>query len=58
MGREERELERRAWEGKDISSNSSRKKKKFRVLHNETMGGGGKLSSLILVVPVENIRIF
>lgn len=58
MGREERELERRAWEGKDISSNSSRKKKKkFRVLHNETMGGG-ELSSLILVVPVENIRIF
>ena len=57
MGREERELERRAWEGKDISSKSSRKKKKFRVLHNETMGGG-ELSSLILVVPVENIRIF
>lgn len=57
------------WEGKkgDLRGGHGRerilvqtpaeKKKKFRVLHNETMGGG-ELSSLILVVPVENIRIF
>lgn len=51
------------WEG-DLRGGHGRERilvqtpaeKKFRDLHNETMGGG--LSSLILVVPVENIRIF
>lgn len=57
MGREEREFERRVWEGKDISLNFSRKKKKFRVFYNEIMGGG-EFFLLILVVFVENIRIF
>lgn len=54
MGGEERGLERRAGEGKDISSNS-RRKKTFWDLHTETMV---TFPSLILVVSVESISIF
>lgn len=54
MGEEERGLQRRAGEGKDISLNS-RRKKKYQDLYNEIMV---TFSSMILVVSVENISIF
>lgn len=56
MGEEERGLQRRAGEGKDISLNSRRKKKKtYQDLYNEIIV---TFSSMILVVSVENISIF
>lgn len=47
-------FERRAGEGKDVSSNS-RRRKKYRDLQNGIMV---TFSSLILVVSVENVSIF
>lgn len=55
MGGEERGLQRRAGEGKDISLNSRRRKKTYQDLYNEIMV---TFSSMILVVSVENISIF